>query len=894
MSNKMNNPFIKSKDIAKSYHHLPSFIEHLPWSDFNEKHKLFLLEDHASLGVCFKITPLSCEARPEKMLNEISTAIGEAIKNAIPCEKNHPWILQVYASKEPDLSSINQKIEDCFSSERKQTAITQDFLNIMNDHLEYVTKPKGIYFDSQVTNLHFRGGITHIYAVLYRRKSPPSHERHANIEEILRIARKFSDQLRACGVGVKRLQGKDFYIWMSKWFNPKQLAKFEYPNAKNIHNDLAEQLFFSLPQSFEEGWLFDDMPHKVITIQSMTTEPAIGHITAERKRNIDDKIFNLLDHLPEGSVFVMTIVMQAPSEVDLHLKTIHSSAVGSHAQAVKVKEEINVAEKALADGNLLLPVVMNVYIRSETLDDLHNTEANVEVLLNSNGFKVIVDDELFPIDAYIRYLPMCYDFHFDKKNSYRSRYFLLNDISKLLPFYGRSRGTANPGLVCFNRGGEPWFYDFIKDKTKNAHFLLLGESGTGKSNLLCFIITYLLAKYFPRVFIIDVGGSFYLLGEYCKSLGLKVNNIKVDPKQPVSLNPFANGLRVLNQIEALQSPREKYIHESCEKLSQMSDDDEDRDILGDMVLAALLMVTGGEKREEETIRRSDRMMIMDAIIDAAYRVREENREQMIAQDIVESLGRLCTQLDADRDAEKIRRAREMADSMRYFTKDPMASQFFNSYGDPWADADLTIVDFALFAREGYEAHRSIAFSGCLNHIQNLADANQNSDRAIYTIIDENHIFTSIPLLADIQTRVAKTGRKLGLWLGIATQNMKDFPEGAKRMLAQLEHWICLSLPMAEISQIEAFKTLIPEQRAMLLSARKEKGKYTEGVIFSALLNSLFRHSPPPFFLALAATEQDEKNHRLRLMQQYGCTEIEAVKMIANEMRKKKIEIHYDD
>jgi hypothetical protein len=69
-------------------------------------------------------------------------------------------------------------------------------------------------------------------------------------------------------------------------------------------------------------------------------------------------------------------------------------------------------------------------------------------------------------------------------------------------------------------------------------------------------------------------------------------------------------------------------------------------------------------------------------------------------------------------------------------------------------------------------------------------------------MDENHIFTAIPLLANIQTRVAKTGRKLGLWLGVATQNMKDFPEGARRMLAQIEHWLCLHGPPDEIKQKE--------------------------------------------------------------------------------------------
>jgi hypothetical protein len=236
----------------------------------------------------------------------------------------------------------------------------------------------------------------------------------------------------------------------------------------------------------------------------------------------------------------------------------------------------------------------------------------------------------------------------------------------------------------------------------------------------------------------------------------------------------------------------------------------------------------------------------------------------------------------------------MADSMRYFTKDPMASQFFNSRGNPWVDADLTIVDFGLFAREGYEAHRSIAFSGCLNHIQTLAESNQNSERAIYTIMDENHIFTAIPLLANIQTRIAKTGRKLGLWLGVATQNMKDFPEGARRMLAQIEHWLCLHVPPDEIKQIEDFRILTEEQRSLLSSTRKEKGKYTEGVVFSMLFNGLFRHIPPRMYLALAATEQDEKNHRLRLMQQYQCSEIEAVKMIVRDMMQCKQGTDDDD
>lgn len=899
---------VKKSDKIRSYQQLPSIIDRLPWRDYNEKYKVFLLEDNKSLGVCFKITPIPCEARPESMLCEIAKSIGDALKNSIPCEKSTPWTLQIYVYKESDLSDTYTEVQNYFYKQKKVSALTDAYLNTVRQHLKYISKKDGIFHDSQVTNLNFRGGILHVYAVLYRRESekiPKNVTRRSSLDETISVARKFTDQLSVCGITVKRMTGKDFYKWMTKWFNPKTQHNNFFPAEKQkpIGFDLAEQLFFSIPESFEEGWLFDQLPHKVLTIHSMTTSPAIGHLSAERNRSTDDKVFNLIDHLPEGSIFNLTIVLQSPSEVDLHLKSIQASAVGNHAQASNVKEEISIAEKSIADGNPIFPVSMALYLRGETLEDLHDKEAHTEVLLNNNGFKVISNDELFPIDAYLRYLPMSYDFQLDRKYSQRYRYFQLSDIAKLMPFYGRSRGTKNPGIVMFNRGGEPWFYDLMVDKTKNAHFLLLGESGTGKSNLLNYLIMQDLALYNSRFFIIDAGGSFDLLGDYCKSLGLTVNKIKIDPRNPVSLNPFSYGLRVIEQVELLSdNTRNNFIEAACDKLIQEQVknaknenlDEEPRDILGDMVLASLIMITGGEKKEEDNIRRSDRMLIMDAIISAAYFVRDNNREQMIASDIVDAFERMTKNLDPSRDAEKIRRAREMADAMRYFTNDPVSSRFFNSYGTPWELADMTIVDFGLFANEGYEAQRSIAFAGCMNKILALAEINQKSNRSIKVVLDENHIFTSIPLLADIETRIAKMGRKLGLWLWLATQNLRDFAHNSRRMLAQIEHWICLSLPSDEISQIEPFKMFTQEQRALLLSARKEKGKFTEGIWISSILTELFRNVPPLFYLAMAATDQDEKNQRAIIMQTFNCSEIEAVKIIADKMMKKNDERNIDD
>lgn len=47
-----------------------------------------------------------------------------------------------------------------------------------------------------------------------------------------------------------------------------------------------------------------------------------------------------------------------------------------------------------------------------------------------------------------------------------------------------------------------------EDRKKNAHMLILGPTGAGKSALLVYLLQQMAAMYRPRIFIIEAGGSF--------------------------------------------------------------------------------------------------------------------------------------------------------------------------------------------------------------------------------------------------------------------------------------------------------------------------------------------------------------------------------------------------
>lgn len=87
----------------------------------------------------------------------------------------------------------------------------------------------------------------------------------------------------------------------------------------------------------------------------------------------------------------------------------------------------------------------------------------------------------------------------------------------------------------------------------------------------------------------------------------------------------------------------------------------------------------------------------------------------------------------------------------------------------------------------------------------------------------------------------------------------------------------------EIDQISRFRDLSNDQRLLLLSARKEPGTYVEGVVLSDKIETLFRDFPPALSLALAMSEKHEKAQRRQIMDEMGCSEVEAAYKVAKQI-----------
>lgn len=869
-----------------------SFTDLLPWVEYDAHSATFVLEDGHSLGVLLELAAAGTEARTEGYMVALRDAVQTALTEALPEVDEGPWILQVYLQDEPSLGEFAGELGAYPEDGVRASAYTRAHLGMFEAHLSRITREGGLFEDTAVTGGRWRGQVRRVRATLYRRPASRTAVPHAQALEALEdVVSKFTASLASAGIRARRCGGRDLYAWLLRWFNPNpgigggdagrllELAPYPGDAALPFGHDLAECLTLSMPRSDAEGlWWFDGLAHTVVSVQGLRRAPDIGHMSAER--GAGDHVFALFDRLPEHTVMALTLVVRAQDRVRDHIARVRRAAVGDSAEAALTREAGEEAERAMAKGDKLYPVSLAFYVRAQDRKALRAAVNRLNAQLLPNGLQPIAAEaDLLAQDAYLRNLPMAYNEALDRTRK-RSRLMFSSHAANLLPVYGRSRGTGHPGLVFFNRGAEPLAFDPLhpNDRKKNAHMLILGPTGAGKSALLVYLLQQMTAMYRPRIFIIEAGGSFTLLARHFEAHGVSVNSVALNPDQDVSLPPFADALRVLEP-----GPKAGAGPAGTDSASGDEEGREavsGRDVLGEMEIAARVMITGGDAGEDARMSRADRLLIRNAILRAAQTVQAAGREQVITEDVVEALHAIAR----DPDLAQARRARasEMGDGMALFCSG-LAGHFFNRTGTAWPEADVTVLEMGILAREGYEDQLTVAYISIMSHINDLVERHQHDARATLVVTDEGHIITTNPLLARYVVKITKMWRKLGAWFWIATQNLEDFPDASRKMLNMMEWWLCLVMPKEEVEQIARFRELSEVQRSLLLSARKEPGKYVEGVVLSDRLEALFRNVPPALTLALAMTEKHEKAERAAIMRERGCSELEAVHIVAERI-----------
>ncbi|HEY9237392.1 MAG TPA: conjugative transfer ATPase, partial [Burkholderiaceae bacterium] len=633
-----------------------------------------------------------------------------------------------------------------------------------------------------VTRLPWRGQVRRVRMVVYRRTSAaPTPRRGQSPEQALTTTcDRLVGVLANAGVKARRLGATDIHAWLLRWFNPhptllgpsaedreRFYALTRYPEEREegeielaSGTDFAQRLFFGKPRSDVPNglWFFDGMPHRVIVMDRLRTPPVTGHLTGETRKG-GDAMNALFDQMPEDTVMCLTVVATPQDVLEAHLNHLARKAVGETLASEQTRQDVQQARGLIGSAHKLYRGALAFYLRGRDLAQLDARSLQlINVMLNAGLQPVREEDEVAPLNSYLRWLPCVFDPAADKRQWYTQLMFAQH-AANLAPVWGRSQGTGHPGITFFNRGGGPITFDPLNrlDRQMNAHLFLFGPTGSGKSATLNNILNQVTAIYRPRLFIVEAGNSFGLFGDFAARLGLSVHRVKLAPGAGVSLAPFADAWRLVDTPSQVQTLDADALDEDQTDAGMAVEGDEQRDVLGELEITARLMITGGEDKEEARMTRADRSLIRQCILDAAQQCVAEKRT-VLTRDVRDALRERAR----DATLPEMRRARllEMADAMDMFCQG-VDGEMFDRSGTPWPEADITIVDLATFAREGYNAQLSIAYISLINTVNNIAERDQFLGRPIINVTDEGHIITKNPLLAPYVVKITKMWRKLG-------------------------------------------------------------------------------------------------------------------------------------
>ncbi|USD58516.1 conjugative transfer ATPase [Vibrio sp. SCSIO 43155] len=925
--------YSQSKEQELYKREAKSFVDILPYKSFDEETDTFVLEDGYSRAAVFTISPISTVGKTTEELVEYRNGV-ERIYSVF--EAKTPalgqWVLQEFTYNDNRISQVMEKIRNYVQPHAKGTQLTEEYLRVTEHHLRGMAQDGGIFKDKEVTREQWGLKIPRTKFVLYRRitdeeiskvesgKFNPALE----LNEVIENIQVCFDQV---GITYKRDNKKDVLFWLYRFFNPSPDCGMEVEEFYDLMTDvegegdigpeLRETLVNNRPvSSVEENcWTFDDQKMRFLRFAELSEPPRIGQLTGEVVTGVGASatVQNAIDSIPDGCMMAKTVVFVAKSDLEDKMIKLEKASRTNSNDSERARRILKSTRNDFIDSPKSTRCTMGVYVSANTLDELDTKQRKIIATFTNNKIKLLKDSEDgLSLDGFIHHLPMNFKPLSDKSNRYM-RLMKFDHAANLSFMFGRGEGSGNPALFFFNRGGAPVFHDPLNsdERLMNAFQFIVGPPGSGKSVSIAQMAVMNQAIYRPRMFIIEYGNSFGLLGDYFKSQGLSVNKMRLDMKRAPSLAPYADIDNVLNDgVDTNTFEDWEFEGDFDEQDVAAATDDEERDYLGEIELITFLMITGGEEREYNKYSRADRQLVRDVIVKTAQRNRELGKPKFneetgkpeldeygnervipkptITSDIIDTMMMVCEgKYDDDSlgytDSQK-NVLSDMATTLRMFTNG-FNAKLFNRSGKAFPDADVTIIDLAELAKDANKDKLAVAFTALLQQVNYLAEQHQHSGRHTLFLVDECHLVCSNPLIGPYLVKMVKCFRKLATWPVFATQNVDDMAGGSRKLLSMMEWYFALNTPREEALGIQAVKGLSDQDTHMLQTTRKQSRCYTEGVLISPKYKTLFRSCPPSLFLALAMTEGHEKAERAQFMDEMSCDEATAAYYVARKIDK---------
>ncbi len=324
--------------------------------------------------------------------------------------------------------------------------------------------------------------------------------------------------LENLGLASEKLTEDQIFKNLFDQWNPRYPLDGLNFNREDIRDDLLlSDMVISL-----KGFALGQIHHRVLSLKIMPEQTFVSMSEKFRDLPFDSKLFLSVEVLDQDRE---TMALQTQRRISYAMYTGKKGVSDLESEA-KFKEIETLLSERVLGTEKVFGVSLNVLLRSE---DESALDEQVEKVLQTMRELSGAEGMLESLAASSMFLEFSIP---NARAKERSRRMNTSVLSDFLPIFGDWMGHKEPRILLRNRRGNILGFDPFSSTLTNFNQIISGGSGSGKSYLTNIMILHLL-KENPKVFILDIGGSYRKISET-----LSGQYIPLGADSQISLNPF--------------------------------------------------------------------------------------------------------------------------------------------------------------------------------------------------------------------------------------------------------------------------------------------------------------------------------------------------------------------
>ncbi len=273
----------------------------------------------------------------------------------------------------------------------------------------------------------------------------------------------------------------------------------------------------------DRGFALGDVFHRIVSLKLLPDQTHASMARVLRNLPLDSKLFLSVCIPDQQKEFDL---LQTQRRIAFSMARGKRVGVADLESEAKLEDLETLISQLVSQGEKIFQVSLNILLRAKSREELDEQAALALATIREMAGAEGMEESLAAFDIFTELaIP-------NGRSRERAKRIKTSNVADFLPVYGPWAGHETPRVLLRSGEGSLVGFDpFSKDLT-NYNQIITGGSGSGKSFLTNLLLLQMLKEQ-PKVFIVDIGGSYKKLCE-----NLDGQYIPFDLTSALSLNPF--------------------------------------------------------------------------------------------------------------------------------------------------------------------------------------------------------------------------------------------------------------------------------------------------------------------------------------------------------------------